>query len=81
MANLFSEFKNFGEAIASPASPVPRPLYIFYFKKIPNISRIILIFINIENPNIREEIIIDENHLGLYLDLLPKLRQKDYLSI
>ena len=40
-----------------------------------------LIFIDVENPNIREEIIIDENHLGLYLDLLPKLRQKDYLSI
>ena len=25
---LFSEFQNFGEANASPASPVPRPLWI-----------------------------------------------------
>ena len=34
-----------------------------------------------EDPNNREEIIINENHLGLYLDLLPKLRQKDYIGI
>ena len=40
-----------------------------------------LIFINIENPNMRQEIIIDENHHGLYPDLLPKLRQKDYISM
>ena len=33
-----------------------------------------------ENPKNREEIIINENHLGLYLDLLRKLRQKDYIG-
>ena len=28
---LFSEFQNFGEANASPASPVPRPLQTLHF--------------------------------------------------
>ena len=32
---LFSEFQNFGEANASPASPVPRPLNVYSGNVVP----------------------------------------------
>ena len=42
--------------------------------------RVILIFVDIENPRDEKVIQIDENEHGLYPDLLPNLKMKRYLS-
>ena len=42
--------------------------------------RVILIFVDIENPRDPKVIQIDENEHGLYPDLLPNLKMKRYLS-
>ena len=37
---LFSEFQNFGEANASPASPVPRPLLMIFQSALVQITQL-----------------------------------------